>query len=281
VGGGGVLSIKDIIEIAAIVIVGAGLIDAISQDQSIYRSNSVMENDDKPLESHHNDAYAGIEKSSSWSDRHTNPNPTNSDHHPSVEKITRWKVAEFILVVLVFLATATAAYYTRQQWLTADDQEKRSLRAYMIVTGAKFERDQSGRFKFGLTDANGASELLVDFDISNEGVTPAYNVEQIVAIEYPFHGTISKWYTRGIAAYVAKQQTLGPIRTQYFTKDQIEAFSSGKGPVLLFAGQMTYYDIFKRKWPTNFCFIYAPAPIEFAFVSCPRGSETDRLTYAE
>jgi hypothetical protein len=36
-----------------------------------------------------------------------------------------------VFLVLTFIATAIAACYTRQQWLTADDTEKKQLRAYV------------------------------------------------------------------------------------------------------------------------------------------------------
>jgi hypothetical protein len=41
--------------------------------------------------------------------------------------------AIFVFVIATALATGFAAYYTRQQWLTAEDQERRSLRAYVSV----------------------------------------------------------------------------------------------------------------------------------------------------
>jgi hypothetical protein len=44
------------------------------------------------------------------------------------------KTFENILLVGVLLATSVAAYFTGRQWLTADDQERRSLRAYIGVS---------------------------------------------------------------------------------------------------------------------------------------------------
>jgi hypothetical protein len=87
-------------------------------------------------------------------------------------------------------------------------------------------------------------------------------------------------YTDGTAAYIGKQETFGPVRTRGMTKEEIEAISFGKGPPLVFAGQISYRDIFRRTWPTNFCFMYAAAPIEPRFVSWPRFSDSDRLNYA-
>jgi hypothetical protein len=42
-----------------------------------------------------------------------------------------WAIA--IMLFFTLLATATAAYFTGRQWLTAVDQEQRSLRAYVSV----------------------------------------------------------------------------------------------------------------------------------------------------
>jgi hypothetical protein len=70
-----------------------------------------------------------------------------------------WAIAVMLLFTLI--ATGAAAYYTRNQWLTADDQEKRSLRAYLIVTSARFAKDDSGKLKFGVTGPDGRHELLI------------------------------------------------------------------------------------------------------------------------
>ena len=40
----------------------------------------------------------------------------------------------FLFLVLTFVATAAAACYTRKQWITADDTEKRQVRAYAFAT---------------------------------------------------------------------------------------------------------------------------------------------------
>jgi len=42
--------------------------------------------------------------------------------------------AIFLFVIATAIATGFAAYYTRQQWLTAEDTEKRSLRAYIAIS---------------------------------------------------------------------------------------------------------------------------------------------------
>jgi len=187
-----------------------------------------------------------------------------------------------LIAYWAYEATSAAVIEARKQVNVAEDTEKRQLRAYLIATGVRFERDAAGQLKLG-QEQNGSYELLIDYDIVNEGITPAYGVQQIVAVQYPFNGTIDnkEWATPGVSAYVGRQHTFGPIRTRPFTKDQIDAIRLGKGGPFAFAGQMKYRDIFKREWPTNFCFMWVLAPVEPAFISCPRWSDADRLNYAE
>jgi hypothetical protein len=90
-------------------------------------------------------------------------------------------------LVLTFIATAFAACYTRKQWITADDAEKRSLRAYLIAENARFSRNKDGTLEYGHTQGDGSRELLVLYDVINEGVTPAYDVTQQVGIKEPFY----------------------------------------------------------------------------------------------
>jgi hypothetical protein len=54
-----------------------------------------------------------------------------------------WGIA--IMLFGTLIATAFAACYTRQQWITADDSEKRSLRAYVGVEDHKLSNIASGQ----------------------------------------------------------------------------------------------------------------------------------------
>jgi hypothetical protein len=185
-----------------------------------------------------------------------------------------------VFVVLTALATGFAACYTRRQWLTMDDTEKRQLRAYVIVSSARFAKDESGNIKYGVVSASGAKELMIYYDVSNEGTTPAYDVHRVIGISEPFvHKTLEFNYTDGTAAYLSKKQTFGPVRTTGLFQNQIDEIMSGKAP-LVFAGQITYRDIFDNTWPTNFCFKYAPRPVDPAFGYCSRWSASDKLNYA-
>lgn len=69
----------------------------------------------------------------------------------------------FWLLVGTLLASMTAAYFTGQQWRTADDAEKRSLRAYVMANQRTITVDNS-------------NFVHARFKIKNSGLTPAYRV---------------------------------------------------------------------------------------------------------
>jgi hypothetical protein len=163
--------------------------------------------------------------------------------------------------------------------LTAQDTERRQLRAYIIATKAEFERNDKGAIKLG-DGANGLHPLLIDYELQNEGVTPGYAVETLVDVEFPAAEHVKFDYTVGIAAYMPKQRLFGPIVTRHFSDEERNQILSGDKP-LLFAGQVTYRDIFGSKWPTNFCFLHTKWPTEPRFGFCPRWNDADRLQYAK
>ena len=188
--------------------------------------------------------------------------------------------AMFLLTFLTFIVLVFYTCYTRDMAITAKDTAERQLRAYLVVTEARIAKEESGKFKMGAMAADGGSgELLIYYDVSNEGVTPAYNVFRRITVEFPFKGSVNFNYTDGTAAYISKKETFGPVRTRGVTPEEVESLAKGKMP-LVFAGQITYRDIFSREWPTNFCFLYAAAPVEPRFGYCPRFSGNDRLNYA-
>ncbi len=157
--------------------------------------------------------------------------------------------------------------------------EVRQLRAYLVAISARFDKDDSGKLKYGLTDKEGRHELLIYYEISNEGQTPAYEVEKSVDWQFPFTGVVDFRYTDGLPGYIAKKQTFGPVRTKYFTDDEVKLIESGEQP-FVFAGRIWYNDIFGNRWPTFYCFLYAKRPVEPGFDFCPRYSHDDRLNYA-
>jgi hypothetical protein len=85
--------------------------------------------------------------------------------------------AVFVLLLLTTVATGFAAYYTHNQWMTAQDTEKRQLRAYILV-----DRDHAHiRANTQVTD--------LEMAIKNYGQTPAYIREGAAwlgILEWPF-----------------------------------------------------------------------------------------------
>jgi hypothetical protein len=67
-----------------------------------------------------------------------------------------------ILLLCTFIATSIAAYYTRKQWLTADDAEKRDLRAYVYLEAQedKFPKDSTpNRYAISLKITNSGKNV--------------------------------------------------------------------------------------------------------------------------
>src|SRR5580692_2690709 len=92
------------------------------------------------------------------------PNPSDANPTSKKERKHPLDVWIFIFLVLTFAATATAACYTRKQWLTAEDSEKRQLRAYV------------GYVAGGVENFGDAQKQIFRMTRKNYGITPAYNV---------------------------------------------------------------------------------------------------------
>ena len=73
------------------------------------------------------------------------------------------EIGVFLLLFSTLIATSFAAYFTAKQWQTADDQERRSLRAYLGVADYKVDR------------VAGA----IVFTVANGGQTPARDVRMV------------------------------------------------------------------------------------------------------
>jgi hypothetical protein len=106
----------------------------------------------------------------------TTPPPTNSDQDSPKPEPKHWlEFAIFAFVVGTTIATAIAAYYTSWQWdaanrqaNTANDTEKRSLRAYVAVPP-------------GDVKDFGTPKQSIILERRNSGQTPAYGVGILTA----------------------------------------------------------------------------------------------------
>ena len=186
-----------------------------------------------------------------------------------------------VFLVLTFIATAIAAYYTCQQWLTAYDTEKRSLRAYVGVSRPRLQCPDCGNSSYkepGFADGMIATANLLEFVIKVSGVTPAYNVhlrhvdwEPIpINILYPFGSPYVKH--ADVAQVAESRPTILPseslpfqvaIRVRDFEDPKI-----GKYRLRLY-GDVDYTDVFDRDWTAEFCFIYQGISGVDEFTTCP------------
>jgi hypothetical protein len=181
--------------------------------------------------------------------------------------------AIFFFVVATAAATATAAYYTRNQWFTAQDQlgvaqdtERRQLRAYLYVDHGPIT----------VTDSTASAEIM----IHHAGQTPAYKLKLVGDIEvghFPLPDTEKLTLpTMGIpiyefAAIYGNDSITQRISMPMNSNDAIEIQKrsrdrlSGGLQVFYLHGIVRYLDIFGREWPYEFCFSFDPVN--------PQGSE--------
>jgi hypothetical protein len=114
--------------------------------------------------------------------------PVAQRNHPSAKAEGKhWlDYAIFAFVILTAIGTSFAAFYTRQQWITADDAELRSLRAYGSVYFSPIE-------SFDIADPKGPFPAI-NVTAQNGGQTPAYNVSvkaSIGPLEFPLRRKIT------------------------------------------------------------------------------------------
>jgi hypothetical protein len=122
-----------------------------------------MANNRKPSGGRQNRTDDKPSQSTSRSGENANPDANKTDRSGDDKKRSTLEWANFVLLFLAFIATAAAAYFTGQQWITADDTEKRQLRAYVGITPGAIEN-------------YGAEGQQFSFTRKNYGITPAYDL---------------------------------------------------------------------------------------------------------
>jgi len=146
----------------------------------------------------------------------------------------------FWLLLGAFIAAVGAAYYTRQQWLTADDTEKRQLRAYVSIepTGIQWIEGRP---------------IEISYRAHNFGLTPASNLKMfsmVAPLQYPLPRGIKSGpltedpETSTAVAFPAvdlfgKKSTDGPL-----SQEISSAVRAGTNVRLYFVGIVTYKDVF-------------------------------------
>jgi hypothetical protein len=162
--------------------------------------------------------------------------------------------AIFVFLVLTAIFTGIAACYTRKQWITADDTEKRSLRAYVSVANGHVELEEKGR------------KITAFVEIKNFGQTPAHEFKAWIkppkildSAALPFDAAIpiKERETSGI---LGPQTSYNAIYTMDITDTELAELMAGNKKVFFWGGA-DYKDAFQ-----NDRFLY------FRMVSSTEGS---------
>jgi hypothetical protein len=177
--------------------------------------------------------------------------------------------AIFAFLVLTAVFTGIAASYTRKQWITADDAEKRSLRAYV---GA------------GLVSV-GKDPPQIGIAIENHGQTPAINVQ----VFNSWHETPNGEYLPSDFSFPDKEECPDALKSIALLYPKAPpAFSVAATPncktpwatviralsgasTLYLYGHIDYLDMFRERHTTTFCLTWASGVSSY----CPRHNEID------
>ncbi len=231
-----------------------------------------MENTNEPSRDDHRQTDHSTSETTLTRGENTNPQSDKQNAKPSREKKHPLEWAIFVFVVLTALCTIAAACYSRKQWITAEDTEKRQLRAYVIIKTNELEKFGEGNFAQSI--------------VENVGQTPVYNGSWLSGINvsgYPMAGIgenadckvimsqpdAGRWFF-GKFIYPDKD------RKTAFTVDEIKSIKDGIAAVY-FHGRICYVDIFNETRYTDFCMYWkwqngSLAPANY----CPRGNGADQ-----
>jgi hypothetical protein len=182
--------------------------------------------------------------------------PSANGHKNNPKEGKHWlEYAIFGFVVITAVATAAAACYTRNQWLTAEDTKVRQLRAYLHVLTGGFHIDNL---------ESGELQLMIEPRFRVFGQTPAGNISIAwipIFVPAPIGpGTEIPNYLPGLYLstlvappgedqfIIPKALKIGPV-----SQGQLKAGSH----VVAIVGTVLYLDIFKTARFTNFCYSFS------------------------
>ena len=187
--------------------------------------------------------------------KNSEPRTERHEHHIHQEKSPAewfWEIAIGLMVLGTLIATSVAAYWTSQQWATADDQEKRQLRAYVGLNPGDLE------------DLGDPEKQRWSGMRKNYGQTPAYDVSVIV-----FGQSVIK---RGQPIVMGNPQPPPEIRgtITLFPQAELVMRIAGLGVPkehvmqvvnsddfqFVYFGTIQYHDIFGKRQFTYFCWMY-------------------------
>jgi hypothetical protein len=239
-----------------------------------------VENNKKPPNDHQKNLENKGGETLSRGNKQPDPNPQNTKCEAKGEKTTGFKIAEFILLILVFIATATAAIYTCKQWITADDNERRGLRAYVASSDIRIQCPNCGNATYkepSFGDRIATADLII-VTARASGNTPAYNSrvqhldwqpfqKDIIypdGMEFVIHPDLGKTIEgRHTILPGATRDYQIPIRVRDF-----EDVRNGKYNMRVY-GNIDYDDVFGAKWTAEFCYVYQFLHGNDFFSACP------------
>jgi hypothetical protein len=202
---------------------------------------------------------------------------SKADKHTADPK--HWlEYAIFFFVVATAIATAAAACYTRNQWLTAQEQlavmadtERRQLRAYVLPT-ARGQIDNFGTEK----------PVIATLEFKNSGQTPAYNLRIRMFLSA---GTMPPSTNPLPNPQPEVRMVLGPgtahlvvaKMVRVLTLDEIDDIKSGRAAVHVY-GDIDYFDAFEKHRCAHFKFFMggsAGKTIESGLTQYPDGNDEE------
>jgi hypothetical protein len=228
-----------------------------------------VENDGKPANC---DEKQSEEKPVSAAVREEHPapksDPDKCGRRSEKKHPLEWGI--FILLFFTLIATGIAACYTRKQWITADDQERRSLRAYVGITNTPFD------FRCGDCDGSAIDPTrpwdrnFIGIEIKNFGMTPAIGVHVRTSwTNTPFGNELPAEFQ-----YIDTEvdPNLSPMSAFTLNPQALTNPSNSFGPgivsdikrarahdiFLFFYGHIYFRDVFKKERITPFCVRYFP-----------------------
>ena len=174
---------------------------------------------------------------------------------PEQRKIHWFEWAVFVFVIATAVATAFAACYARNQWLTAADTEKRQLRAYI------------GFLPGGVENFGDAKNQLFKMTRRNYGLTPAYNVfspptlHDVVkiggALPSTFNVTLPpNMNTKDTPSIFPSMEHTVRLPGHQMSPTQIELARNGMEYQFIYYGIIFYDDAFGDHHYTRYCWIF-------------------------
>jgi hypothetical protein len=155
----------------------------------------------------------------------------------------------FLFVFITAIATATAAWYTREQSQSVADNGRRQLRAYVFP-------DQANLVWQGTSKPPTA-----EIGIKNSGQTPAYRLSTATAVvvgDFPLQGDLRSPPMPDNHTVVPPNgnYALSVPMAQPLTGDQLKSIQKGTQAIYAF-GEISYVDAFDECRITRYRFYYS------------------------